>query len=138
MAEDAPRTLNDYTQWKDSLRNFEWLNRHAPGATDLDVVIERHGQFLVLEAKHWHAGIRMPLGQHIALCALARVECFSVYLIGEAPEDTDWPYRVMRYTPETRGVVSPRSNRPHFPPFMFDRFTQDDLGQLVEEWIRGA
>ena len=58
-------TLNDYDTWKASLRNFDWLEDVVSGATDLDVFIERKGQFLVLETKAWlpDTGMRMPFGQ---------------------------------------------------------------------------
>ena len=39
---------------------------------DVDVLIERRGRFLVLEAKPWTNGVNVGFGQHLALDALAQ------------------------------------------------------------------
>lgn len=128
------RTLRDYEAWKTSLRNFTWLHHVAPGATDLDVVIERRGHFLVLETKHWQEGVKVPLGQHILLAQLSALEPFTVFLVGEKADDGEdsqcfevVPY--LRYAPMARGAFM------LFPPSIFEPKTRDDMRQLVRQWI---
>ncbi|MBZ5782267.1 hypothetical protein, partial [Klebsiella aerogenes] len=69
--------------------NFEWLADSVPGATDLDVFIERRGQFLVLETKAYSvgSGVRVPFGQYLALKALSALPEFTVLLVGETDDE---------------------------------------------------
>ena len=76
--------LRSYDQWQASIRNFEWLGDVASGAMDVDVLIERKGNFLVIEGKPWVKGVKMPYGQHKALYALSQQPKTRVYLVGES------------------------------------------------------
>lgn len=148
MTAHEARTLNDYETWKRGLRNYEWLHSVVPGATDVDLAVERQGRFLVFETKHWDHGVRVPIGQDIFLrqmdglrahvhgCEHACPECgpgyrpFSVYLVGEqvtgADEDTD-RFHVMRF-----GRPVPLHTL--YPPSLFQPNTRDDIRQLVRTW----
>lgn len=140
------RTLNDYETWHRGLRNYEWLGNVVPGATDIDLLIERQARFLVMETKHWHRGVKVPIGQDIMLRQLDGIrahkpgctsECgcgdyrpFSVYLVGEQvvgeDEDAD-RFQVMRF-----GRPVPLHQL--YPPGLFEPSTRDDLRQLVRTW----
>lgn len=85
----------------------------------------------MLETKHWQHGVRVPLGQHIALTQLSAVSAFTVYLVGEVDEE-DKPFRVVPYTlyaPLTQGAYV------LFPPSVFEPANKDDMRQLVRQWI---
>ena len=55
------------------------------GCTDIDAMIERHGNFLVIENKH--PSEEIPLGQLITLRALAKLPQFTVLVIHGYPPD---------------------------------------------------
>ena len=68
-------TMRDFTAWHESLKNFDWLPKEIPGASDLDQIIHasRKGgddSFLVFESKA--AGIAVPTGQRILFEGLRR------------------------------------------------------------------
>lgn len=137
-----PRTLRDYDSWKRGLRNYDWLHGVVPGATDIDAFIERRGRFFLIEGKHWNHGVRLPVGQQIALMQLVAIneltgsDTFTVYLIGEeldGTEDAD-RFHVMRF-----GKAAPsRTNTggAFYPPALFETSTRDDLRQIVRLWIQ--
>ena len=85
--------MRDFNAWERSLKNFDWLKDSVPGATDLDVFIERRGHFLVMETKAYipGVGVKVPFGQYLALKALAALDQFDVWLVGET-DDPDKLY----------------------------------------------
>jgi hypothetical protein len=130
----ADTKMRDYEKWAQSLRNYEWLGKVVPGAMDVDVFIERRGHFLVLEAKPWSKGVNVGFGQHLALSALAKLDEFDVYLIGEV-EGKDTLY-VVRY--DDREPVKSGTKPVWFPPRRFQRTTKEGLRILVESWYEEA
>jgi hypothetical protein len=131
---DAVSEMRNYDKWAQSLRNYEWLQGVVPGAMDVDVLIERRGKFLVLEAKPWQSGVSVGFGQHLALRALAEQEAFDVYLVGEV-EGKDTLY-IVRY--DDRDPVMNRTRPVWFPPRRFQRTTKAGLALLVKGWFEEA
>lgn len=129
-----PRTLRDFDKWSQSLRNYEWLGTVVPGAMDVDVLIERRGHFLVLEAKPWTRGVNVGFGQHLALKALAALDEFDVYLVGEV-EGKDTLY-VVRY--DDRDPVMNQTRPVWFPPRRFMRTDKEGLRGIVQGWYKEA
>lgn len=131
--------MRDFDKFKGSLRDFEWIRDVAPGATDLDLVIEKRGHFLVLEDKTWsERGVSVPLGQHIMFEALAHPKSVTRMLVGtrrlpSGEVDADDPFRVVPY-----GTYTPYDRGAHrvFPPGVFERADFDDMRQLVRTWMR--
>lgn len=130
----SPRDMRSWEAFEKSLRNYEWLKDAVPGAMDLDFLIERRGRFLVLEMKPWIKGVNVGFGQHLALEALAKVESFDVYLIGEV-ERTGALYRC-RYG--ERDPIKNRTRPVWFPPRRFERMSRDSLRLFVQEWFQQA
>ena len=122
--------MRNYEEWAKSLRNYEWLAGVVPGAMDVDVLIERKGHFLVLEAKPWTNGVNVGFGQHLALDALSRLDSFDVYLVGEGK---DCLY-LLRY--DDRPPVRNGTRPVWFPPKRFQRTTKDGLKVFVGEWYK--
>lgn len=134
MPEKNKTTLmRDFDQWAASLRNYEWLTGVVPGAMDVDVLVERRGHFLVLEAKPWSNGVNVGFGQHLALEALARLEAFDVYLVGEGKDDKLY---LLRY--DDRPPVRNGTRPVWFPPRRFQRTNKEGLRVLVGEWYKEA
>jgi hypothetical protein len=132
--------LRDFDGWEKSLRNFEWIDGVAPGATDLDLVIEKNGHFLVIEDKPFHDGVSVALGQHIALSALVRLDAFTVILQGRCEDDESAaseakPFRWVEY-----GTFPPLDRGAHrfFPGGLFAKADEDDMRQLVRRWVAYA
>lgn len=69
----------------EGIRDFQsWMGNAVPGAMDVDCLVERRGHFLVLEGKPRKGDrIEISKGQHIALSALAKLDPFTVYIVGE-------------------------------------------------------
>jgi len=71
--------------------------------SDIDGIIERHGQFLVIEAKS--AGKDIPMGQSILLSALAKLDAFKVLIVwgepGHVVAMARWPGSMFDATNET-------------------------------------
>lgn len=118
-----------------SLRNFHsWLAQAGvPGAMDIDAFLERRGKFLVLEAKPFDsaAGVVMPLGQYIALSALAEERNFTVVLVAEDGPDV----RVVQLLNARRldGLANGRK-AVVFPP---DAFPAPVSKTQLGAWVRG-
>lgn len=126
----ADHHIRSYEQFTQSLRCFEsWLGDAAPGATDIDVLIERRGQFLIFEAKTMGSnGIQVPMGQAIALDALAKLATHTVYLIGEGPKGGK---HIIQWTPG----LGQRSRGPRFiQQDWMRRVTNAQLQELVRDW----
>ncbi len=126
------RPLNSYKAWQESLRNFEWLNEVVPGAMDVDVMVERHGKFLVLEGKRWASGVDVPYGQHRALLALSKVPQFRVYLVGEGEERLHLLDYRRAFAGRPRKVG--RILKVWLPPDLFIPSNPDGLRALVKGW----
>lgn len=78
-------SLRSFDEWSRSIRNYELLfgDTELQG-TDVDMLMERRGHFLVLEGKPLIDGqVFLPLGQYIAFKALAAVPNFTVFIVGE-------------------------------------------------------
>lgn len=125
--------LTNYETFAKSVRDFQWLNGVVPGAMDVDVLIERNGKFLVIEGKPWRDGVVLPYGQHKALFALSKLDMFSVYLVGEAKDETVY---ITPYTGKAPVYLRQRSAS----LWTADRFvptTKDGLAKLAKEWWDG-
>jgi len=129
--------LRSYDEWSKSLRCFDsWLGDAAPGAMDVDALIERRGKFLFLESKPWQGvGIAMGLGQYLALSALSELEGVSVWLVGETG-GVEW--YVLDVKPGAQKIR--RSGRTHawWGVESFDRVTVKQLQERVREWWEEA
>lgn len=128
--------LRDYSEWVKSIRNFEgWLKgTKAPGATDIDALIERKGKFLVFEGKPWSNGVSIKYGQHLALQALAKIPSFTVYLIGECE---DGAMKLMQYSPVGKPIVSRKDGGRimcWWQPKKFRPASKESLQELVNAW----
>lgn len=132
---DNPELMRDYEAWKSSLRNFAWLANVVPGATDIDVFIERRGSFLVIETKPWldKTGVRLPFGQYLALTALAALPQFTVLLVGET--DTD---RLYVLNIEDKAGVKNSTRPVWYKSSDFTRMTQAGLAEMVAGWYEEA
>ena len=72
--------IRNVQEFVDSLRNFEtWLPTEVSGASDVDGMIERGGEFLFLEQKKY--GERMSGGQQRALRELAKKPGIQVLVV---------------------------------------------------------
>jgi hypothetical protein len=131
--------LRNFEAWQQSVRNFEaWLKgTKAPGAMDVDALIERRGQFLVFEGKPWTNGVSFGYGQHLALQALAKVENFTVYLIGESDDGTRW---LMPYSESAKPITSRKNGKltVWWQPKCFLPVDTDYLKKLVDRWWDAA
>lgn len=129
--------LRSYDEWAKSVRNFHaWLGTAVPGASDIDLMVERSGNFLVIEAKPWTNGVTLGYGQHLALARLCELDSHSVYLVGESDEKV----YVMAYSPHTKPITSKKSGKllAWFPPKCFLPATRDGLKETVAEWWNRA
>jgi len=128
--------MRSFDAWEKSLKNFEWLSEAVPGATDIDVFIERKGRFLILETKSYQAGsgIRVPFGQYLALKALAALEPFDVWLVGE----TDDPNKLYWLDLGSREPTKVRTAPVWFKHRQFQRTTKDGLAIMAKEWFSEA
>jgi hypothetical protein len=126
--------LRSYEEWQTSVRNFSWMENAAPGAMDVDCLIERKGQFLVIEAKPWRTGVVMPYGQHRALFQLSELENFRVYLVGEDGEDI----HVALYDGAPAPIYLRDRSASYWPPERFVKTTKAKLRDMVSAWWRDA
>lgn len=133
---DNGQHMNDFDAWKKSLKNFEWLSEAVPGATDLDVFIERRGRFLVLETKAYvpGVGVKVPFGQYLALKALSDLEEFDVILVGE----TDDPDKLYWLDLSARQPTKIRTAPVWFKPRQFARTSKEGLAIMAKEWFKEA
>lgn len=129
--------MRDFDAWSKSLRNFEWLSDVVPGATDLDVFIERRGQFLVLETKTYSigSGVRVPFGQYLALKALADLDQFTVLLVGEVE---GFPERLYYLNLNDREPTMVRTAPVWFKSRQFTATTKEGLAELCKGWWEEA
>ena len=133
---DNTELLRNYDEWKNSLRNFAWLGDAVPGATDIDVFVERRGSFLVLETKAWmpNYGIKVPFGQYLALKALADLPQFTVILIGETDdEDLFYYLDIAEHTPRKYRTTPVR-----YGPELFQEIDQAGILENVAHWYSQA
>lgn len=129
----ALEQMRSFEEFQSSLRNFHsWLSGVVPGATDLDCVIERREQFLVMELKPWTKGIWLNYGQHLALYHLSKMENFDVYLIGEENENL----HVLHYNNAAPPDITKRKGKSGawFTPRRFVPTTIGQLQELVRAW----
>lgn len=135
MGEVNGELLKDYNAWKRSLRNFSWLQGTVPGATDIDVFIERRGNFMVMETKPWipKVGVRLPFGQYLALIALAKIPKFTVLLIGEATDDKLYVLNIAD-APGTKNRTLPV----WYKSAQFIRMDKEGLAEMVGGWYEEA
>lgn len=133
MSPQAADPLRNFEAFTKSLRNFQsWLGNTVPGAMDVDFMVERKGEFLVLEAKPWTEGVTLPYGQHLALLALSKLAPFQVYLVGEA----DKRLYLMPYNTDIEPVTHRKNGKfmVWFPPNRFLPMTAAGLRDLVGGW----
>lgn len=128
--------LRSYEEWRKSVRNFEWLQDAAPGAMDVDFLLERGGHFLVVEAKPWMKGVSVPYGQHKALLALSRQAETRVYLAGEDGDVLHLACYNTSPAPFIRKVG--RKCDAWWPPDRFIPTTRDGLRSIVKAWWEDA
>jgi hypothetical protein len=127
--------LRSFDSWNKSLRNFEWLTEACSGAMDIDVFIERKGQFLVIEGKPWQDGVDISYGQHKALYALSKQPNTTVYLVGEAPRDVLY-VACFNSSPAPQYVRHKRAM--WWPADRFQRTTKNKFKNYVEAWWKEA
>ena len=89
-------TIRNMDTYIKNLWDFGFIERELPGkcaVSDLDGVIERNGQFLVIETKS--PGAKVPMGQAIMFSALQKLDSFTVVVIYGKPEHVEkmrvWP-----------------------------------------------
>jgi hypothetical protein len=129
--------IREWERWHNGLKDFSWLAPEC-GGTDIDRMIERNGRFLFLEGKTWHAGVHVPLGQHIAYMKLAQIAENDVYLVGIVRDDEGKPtgtFHTVRYGP-VHPIVERRSM--HFPPWVFIERTAEQMSEFVRAWWKAA
>ena len=125
--------MRSFEDWSKSLRNFEWLADSVPGATDLDVFIERRGSFLVIETKNYSvgSGVRVPFGQYLALKALAALPQFTVYLVGALEGN---PERLYMLNLADREPTKVRTGPVWFKVRQFQATTKAGLAETCKAW----
>lgn len=128
--------MRDFDAWKRSLKNFEWLADAVPGATDIDVFIERRGRFLCMETKAYvpGVGVRVPFGQYLALKALADLEPFDVWLVGETNDEDKFYWLDLGSRVPTKVRTAPV----WFKARQFTRVSKSALGEMAKEWFDEA
>jgi len=131
--------LRNFDEWERSLRNFDWLGDAVPGGMDLDFMVERKGNFLVIEGKPWWSGsggVSVPYGQHLALYRLSRQENFRVYLVGEEGD----LLHLLHYNDAPKPQVRRRAGKPEawWPPERFIPTNRDGLRRILRGWWRDA
>lgn len=129
-------SLRSYQAWSESLKNFEWLAGAVPGATDIDMLVERSGNFLFIEVKPWQKGVVMPTGQHRALRALSEQPRTTVWVVGER----DLRFFVADYATSLPPVYIWKDGRRQalWPADRFRQLTQDQLREEVTAWWNRA
>jgi len=110
-------TIRNRDHYMDSIWDWAILSscfgRLKIAVSDIDGIIERHGQFLVIESKSMHAPI--PVGQSIMFDHMTKMDNFKVVVIwGDALTGTVTNLR--EWGKETISA------------------TTDDFRQLVKEW----
>ena len=92
-------------QFIEGVWDWGFLRNHLGGSiqvSDLDGIVERHGKFLVLEAKR--PGISIPVGQRLMFEAMANTGIFTVIIIwGE----TNAPVRMEVWDMQGKLLVNP-------------------------------
>lgn len=128
--------MRDYDAWTKSIKDFRWLAEAVPGATDLDVFIERKGKFLVLETKRYVEGngVNVPFGQYLALQALSDLPEFDVWLVGE-PDEGDALYVLGLGEREPTKV---RTQPVWFKHRQFIKTDKTGLGLMCKDWFDEA
>lgn len=126
--------LRSHETWAESVRNFQWLHEAVSGAMDVDLMVERKGHFLFIEAKPWQDGVVMPYGQHKALYALSKQHNTRVYLIGEGKDHL----HVVCYNTAPAPVYLRGKRCSYFPPDRFIPTTKDALADMVNAWWKDA
>ena len=140
--------LRDYENFQKSLRSFHsWLEGIVSGASDVDLMIERRGHFLVAELKPWTNGVTLPYGQHLAIQSLARLPQFEVYLVGEQgpPVENTSPSVVTGLIhfckiDATQQPVIHRTGslQAWYEPRLFRSGTIPDFQEVVRQWWEKA
>jgi hypothetical protein len=105
------------------LRDYRWLGDSLPGRVapmDVDFMLERNGQFLVIENKP--GGAPIPMGQRITLKALVR-QGMDVWVAWEQEDGKHVEVGVM----DKHGNVN-----------FIDRMTVAKLKNKVSEWFSAA
>lgn len=117
------------------MRNFEWLGKSVPGASDIDFVCERRNKFLMMEFKPMQTnGVSVGFGQHLLLTALSKLEQVDLYLVGEV-EGKDTLY-VLDYSAKKPAMTGTRPV--FFSRRRFMRMTKEGLRSLAGEWFAEA
>lgn len=124
--------LRSFSSWQRSLRNFDFLTSAVPGGMDIDLMVERAGNFLFIEGKHYNHGIHVNYGQHKALFSLCRQPNTTVYLIGE----TDGlKFHLLRYDPEVKPQFVRKGRvSAYWAPERFIPVSRNGLTDVVVQW----
>lgn len=107
-ADRLPNPLRDYYSWLKLPGNL--------GASDLDCVIERHGNFLAIEMKY--ANTPIPKGQEIMLHAL-RKQGWVVLIVRTNDDERISIGRLLEYGEET----------------MYVNVSKQQLNRVVNQWF---
>jgi len=131
------QTLTNFEEFERSLRCFDnWLTGVVPGAMDIDCLIERRGKFLLFELKPWKGtGVAVSYGTHLCLKGLAGLAGFTVYLVGEEPDESGTRLHVVNYS-DADPHIAPYRGRSEawFPDPQFADTTVGELRELVRAW----
>lgn len=122
--------LRSYENFQASIREFSWLQDVVPGAMDVDILIERHGHFLVVEGKPWRKGVVLPYGQHRALYQMSLLPNFQVYLVGEDGNDL----HVALYNDAPAPLYWRRTSESFWPPERFIKTDKAKMADIVRAW----
>lgn len=135
-------SLRNFESFQESIRNFDsWIGKCVPGAMDLDVLVERRDNFLVLEGKPWKNGVAISYGAHLSLSSLARRDGFTVYLVGEGRVDGETVLHYLDYAQAPRAAhISKYKGRMEawWGPDCFERTDVEGLRRLVKGWWDAA
>ena len=84
---DNQANIRSFERFTESLRCYDWVDGVVPGLMDLDAVLERRGDVLILEGKHRRGNkIHVPLGQFLTLKSLSQKPGIEVWLVAEAED----------------------------------------------------
>lgn len=117
----CPTCGTKVTDLKMGLRDYRWVSEALPGRVapmDLDCVLERRSNFLVMEFKP--KGAALPLGQRLTLKALVHLG-MTVWVVWE---DEEWV---------EVGAMDKHGNVP-----FIERMKQTRLRRRVTEWFHDA
>lgn len=135
--------IRSYEGFLASLRCHEWLPDEVSGGSDLDLMLERHGNLLFVEGKRRQGPkISVSVGQWIALRSLSALDRAEVWLVAEdenaKTDDTTPRYSLLRVQPDTKphggGVKTKQKTVFFYLDRSFEHLTLPQLQDQVRAW----